>query len=29
MEKDFDTTDGESVDARKREIERLKGYLVH
>ena len=29
LAKDFDTTDGESVDARKREIERLKGYLVH
>ena len=29
LAKDFDTTDGESVDARKREIERLKGYLAH
>ena len=28
LAKDFDTTDGESVDARKREIERLKRYLA-
>ncbi len=28
LAEDFQTTDGESVDSRKREIERLKGYFV-